>query len=57
MVEYKGLTECIKTAAENKVETLFFKTKPFFSHREAETFEIFMDEDENSSDDETKVSS
>ena len=41
----KGLTECIETAAENRIETRFSKTKPFFfSDRKDENFEIVMEE-------------
>ena len=53
MVEYKSLTECVETAAENEIETIFSKqSRFFFSDREDEAFEIVMEEDENSSDDE-----
>ena len=40
----KGLTECIETAVENKIKTLFLQNKAVFSSdREDENFEIVME--------------
>ena len=40
----KGLTECIETAVENIIETLFLQNKAVFSSdRENENFEIVME--------------
>ena len=39
----KGLTECIETAVENKIETLLQNKAVFSSDREDENFEIVME--------------
>ena len=52
----KGLTECIETAVENKIETLFCKTKPFFLLiGKTKTLKLLW-RGENGSDDKTEVS-